>query len=152
MSLRELVVAARESRDYRALIEAIPYPRFLGFAFEPGEGELLGHMKFADHIVGNARVGALHGGAIGALMELTGAFSVLHEAEALTVPKTINITVEYLRQAHFEDTHCRAELVRKGRRVVNVRLTAWQRDEKKPVAAAIAHYLIDADEGSAPGG
>jgi len=79
----------------------------------------------------------------------TGAFAVLHEAEALTVPKTINITVEYLRQAHFEDTYCRAELVRKGRRVVNVRLTAWQSDEKKPVTAAVAHYLIDPGEPTA---
>ena len=73
-------------------------------------------------------------------MERTGAFSVLHEADALSVPKTINITVEYLRQAHFEDTYCRAELVRKGRRVVNVRLTAWQSDESKPVTAAVAHF------------
>jgi uncharacterized protein (TIGR00369 family) len=146
MSLRELVVAARETSDYRALIEAIPYASFLGFAFEPSGEALVGKMSFSDHIVGNARVGALHGGALGALMELTGAFAVLHEAEALSVPKTINITVEYLRQAHFEDTFCRAELVRKGRRVVNVRLTAWQSDESKPVTAAIAHYLVDPGE------
>ncbi|NLY92650.1 MAG: PaaI family thioesterase [Myxococcales bacterium] len=148
-SLRDLVQEARATSDYRALIEAIPYARFLGFSFEPREGELLGRMAFAQHVVGNARVGALHGGALGALMELTGAFAVLHEAEALTVPKTINITVEYLRQAHFEDTYCRAELVRKGRRVVNVRLTAWQSDEKKPVTAAVAHYLIDPGETTA---
>jgi uncharacterized protein (TIGR00369 family) len=147
MSLRDLVVKARETADYSALVAAIPYASFLGFQFEPRGDELVGKMTFSDHIVGNARVGALHGGALGALMELTGAFAVLHQAEALTVPKTINITVEFLRQARFEDTFCRAELVRKGRRVVNVRLTAWQSDESKPVTAAVAHFLVDPGEG-----
>lgn len=145
-ALKDLVVAARATSDYRPLLVAIPYAGFLGFRFAREGERMLGSMPFAEQNIGNGRVGALHGGAVGALLELTGAFSVLHEADAITVPKTINITVEYLRQANFEDTFASAELVRKGRRVVNVRLTAWQKDEQKPVAAAVAHFLIDPRE------
>jgi hypothetical protein len=30
-----------------------------------------------------------------------------------------------------------------GRRVVNVHTTAWQEDRARPIASAIAHFLID---------
>lgn len=51
-------------------------------------------------------------------------------------PKTISITVDYLRSARPTDTFVRAEVVRHGRRVATVRSLAWQDDPTKPVATA----------------
>ena len=60
----------------------------------------------------------------------------------MTVPKTINITVEYLRSGKPQDTFARAVFTKHGRRVANVRAYAWQDDPTKPVAAANAHFLL----------
>jgi acyl-coenzyme A thioesterase PaaI-like protein len=68
---------------------------------------------------------------------------VLWDAETPTVPKTVNITVEYLRTASRQDTYARAEFTRRGRRICNVRIVAWQDDPERPVAAASAHFLVD---------
>ena len=58
------------------------------------------------------------------------------------MPKTINITVDYLRSARLVDTHARAMITKHGRRVANVQVRAWQGDESKPIAAAHAHFLL----------
>jgi acyl-coenzyme A thioesterase PaaI-like protein len=68
-------------------------------------------------------------------------------ADTLRVPKTINITVEYLRSGKPQDTFARCEITRQGRRVANVRVVAWQEDRAKPIAAATAHLLLGPPEG-----
>jgi len=90
-------------------------------------------------------VPALHGGTLGALMESTAIFKLLWHGETTTVPKTINITVEYLRGARPQDVLARAEFTRRGRRVANVRVSAWQDDPDEPVAVATAHFLLVQD-------
>jgi uncharacterized protein (TIGR00369 family) len=99
-------------------------------------------MRYSDHLVGNASVPALHGGTLGALMESTAIFKLLWHGETTAVPKTINITVEYLRSARAADVVARAEFTRRGRRVANVRVFAWQDDPERPVAVATAHFLL----------
>lgn len=143
MNFREAVVLARESGDYSEIVPAIPYADFLGIRFEREGDGLVGVLPFAEHLIGNGRVGALHGGAIGALLEFTGTFNALHRSSALTIPKTISLTIEYIRQANFEETRCRAEIIRQGRRVTNLRVMAYQSDSSKLVAAANAHFLAE---------
>jgi uncharacterized protein (TIGR00369 family) len=141
--LPELLAEARRTGDYAPLVAQIPYARFMGFDVRVEDGDVLGVMRFAEHLVGNPRVDALHGGTLGALMEFTGIFKLLHEAETGAVPRTVNITVEYLRSGKRLDTFARAHFIRHGRRVANVRIEAFQDDPKRPVAAANAHFLID---------
>lgn len=143
MKLRDAVLLARESGDYSGIVPQIPYADFLGIRFSLEGDGLIGHLPFAEHLIGNGRVGALHGGAIGALLEFTGTFNALHRSSGLTIPKTISLTIEYIRQANFEDTFCRAEIVRQGRRVTNLRVMAYQSDASKLVAAANAHFLTE---------
>ena len=115
----------------------------MGISMEVVAGELLGHMAYSERIVGNARADALHGGTLGALMEATAVFTVLaQEAPVIKVPKTIGITVDYLRSAGRRDTWARALFTRQGRRVASVRILCWQQDRDKPVAAANAHFLL----------
>ena len=142
MRLRDAVVTVRETGDFTALQEAIPYSRFMGITAELVDGEVIGRMRYSDHLVGNATVPALHGGTLGALMESTAIFKLLWHGETTTVPKTINITVEYLRSARAEDEFARAEFTRRGRRVANVRVFAYQDDPQCPAAVATAHFLL----------
>ena len=146
MSLPELLETARRTGDFSVLVNAVPYARFMGFELQVEEGDVLGVLRYSDHLIGNPVVNALHGGTLGALMELTAIFKLLHAAESVRIPKTVNITVEYLRTASKgEDTFARAHFVRHGRRVANVRIEAFQSDPSRPVAAANAHFLLEND-------
>ncbi|MDH3817603.1 MAG: PaaI family thioesterase [Myxococcales bacterium] len=145
MKLRDAVTAVRETGDFTAIQEAIPYTRFMGITAELVDGDVIGRMRYSDHLVGNASVPALHGGTLGALMESTAIFKLLWHGETTAVPKTINITVEYLRGARPEDVFARAEFTRHGRRVANVRVFAYQDDPERPAAVATAHFLLVQD-------
>jgi uncharacterized protein (TIGR00369 family) len=145
MRLRDAVIAVRESGDFGPLQEAIPYTRFMGITAELVDGDVRGRMKYSDHLVGNASVPALHGGTLGALLESTAIFKLLWHGETEAVPKTINITVEYLRGARPQDVLAKAVFTRHGRRVANVRVFAYQDDPDKPVAVATAHFLLVQD-------
>jgi uncharacterized protein (TIGR00369 family) len=145
MRLRDAVVAVRDTGDFDKLTDTIPYNRFMGITAELVDGEVTGRMEYSDHLVGNANVPALHGGTLGALMESTAIFKLLWEGETEGVPKTINITVEYLRGARAQDVFAKAVFTRHGRRVANVRVYAYQDDPDKPVAVATAHFLLVQD-------
>lgn len=145
MRLRDALAAVRETGDFTALQEVIPYARFMGITAELVDGDVVGRMRYADHLVGNPTVPALHGGTLGALMESTAIFKLLWQGETTGVPKTINITVEYLRSARPEDVFARAEFTRHGRRVANVRVFAYQDDPERPAAVATAHFLLVQD-------
>lgn len=145
MRLRDAVAAVRESGKFDSLQEAIPYSRFMGITAELVDDDVLGRMQYSDHLVGNATVPALHGGTLGALMESTAIFKLLWHGETESIPKTINITVEYLRGARPQDVFAKAVFTRHGRRVANVRVFAFQDDPDKPVAVATAHFLLVQD-------
>jgi uncharacterized protein (TIGR00369 family) len=131
--------------DLAALVAAIPCARFLNLSTERADdGSPRIRMDFAPHLVGNALLPALHGGALGAMLESTAMFALLVEGESPALPRIINITVEYLRTARTVTTYARAEVTRQGRRVATVRTFAWQDDPARPVAAANAHFLVAA--------
>lgn len=142
MTVLDQILAAREAGDLAAFAELIPYSRFLGTRFEEDEHGLLVRMPFADHLVGNPAVPALHGGAIGSLLETAAILHTLWAHDVVTVPKTINLTIDYLRPARTETTFARASLTKKGRRVINLHVEAWQSDRDRPVATALVHLLV----------
>jgi uncharacterized protein (TIGR00369 family) len=142
MTLMDLITRARETRDPASMAEAMPYARWMGMAPEISTGEFLTRMRFSERIVGNPSLPAVHGGAIGALLETAAIYQLLWESETVALPKIINITVDYLRSARPLDTLARAAVTKQGRRVVNVEIVAWQDDRAKPVASAQAHFLV----------
>jgi uncharacterized protein (TIGR00369 family) len=145
MRLRDAVTAVRKSGDFGPLQAAIPYTKFMGITAEVVDDDVLGRMRYSDHLVGNASVPALHGGTLGALMESTAIFKLLWHGATESIPKTINITVEYLRGARPQDVLAKAVFTRHGRRVANVRVFAYQDDPEEPVAVATAHFLLVQD-------
>ncbi len=67
---------------------------------------------------------------------------ILWETSAATLPKPIDITIDYLRSGRAVASHARAYLARQGRRVVNARAEMWQEDTAKPVASFRGHFLL----------
>lgn len=138
------IAAAKASGDFVELAAAIPYARFLGLSFTLDDEGVLGRMAYAPRNIGNSALPALHGGTIGALLEFTATFQLLWHGEQSggVLPKTISMTVEYLRTGRPLDTFARAHVVRQGRRVAPLRILAWQDDPAKPIAAASIQFLL----------
>ena len=58
------------------------------------------------------------------------------------LPKTIDITVDYLRPGLPRDAYARARVVRSGRRYASVQVEAWQDNRVRLFAAATGHFLM----------
>lgn len=135
---REIDAVAR----LRERLAAIPYARFLGFRVEADDEGLIGRLPYTDPLIGNPRIRALHGGAVGAALELTALCELLCQPRIIGIPKIVTLTVDYLRSAQAADLFARGRLTRHGRRLASVRVLAWQADPDKPVAAANALFLL----------
>ena len=142
MTLVERLTAAKAAGNYQDLFDAIPYAKYLGLSAELQGTELVTTMKFHQDLIGNPALPALHGGTLGALLESAAIFELLWRAETIVLPKTITITIDYLRSAGAVDTQARGLITRQGRRVSNVRVEAWQGDRSSPVASAHAIFMV----------
>jgi uncharacterized protein (TIGR00369 family) len=147
MTLLDTIRGAKVSGNVDDIVAAIPYARFLGLSMKIADGSAIARLAYSDPIVGNKNIPALHGGTIGALLEFAGIFQLIWSAGSETIPKTINITIDYLRTARAQDSFARAEFVRQGRQIANVRAHAWQDDDGRPVAVASMHFLLGSDAG-----
>jgi len=143
ISREDAVRVAKETRDVSALAAAIPYLRFLGISADTSSGELIGKMEYAAPLIGNASIPALHGGAIGALLESTAIMQALWESETTALPKIVTITIDYLRSGRPVDTFAKGVFTKQGRRIVNVGVEAWQEDRARPIARAQAIFLVE---------
>ena len=125
------------------LLDTIPYARFLGLRTEI-EGDILTVvMPFADHLVGNPMLPALHGGSTAAMLELTAVAQVAYTWPRLRLPRPITVTTAYLRSGKPMDVYARARISRAGRRVAHVLAEAWQEDPAQPIASLTAHFSMD---------
>ncbi|WP_323762070.1 PaaI family thioesterase [Maricaulis sp.] len=133
----------------QALIDtlmAAPYVARFGVRLERKGNELTGVLPFADHLVGNPLIPALHGGAVGAFLEIVASASLLAGQPLQRLPKPIDVAIDYLRPARAQDVFARAVVARSGRRVANVRVEAWQNRIDAPVATLHGHFLITPDQ------
>jgi len=145
---------------FTALTASIPYIAFLGVTFERRGDEVTGRLAYAPELIGNPLLPALHGGATGAFLEITAITSLAWlttleqidaggaAAEAIAEgrypanPKTVDISIDYLRSGKPQDAYARAVILRRGRRVANVRVEAWQDERTKPFIAAHGHFML----------
>lgn len=127
-------------------IARIPYAAFLGVRAELKGDELTVVLPYSEHLIGNPLLPALHGGVVGALMELTAITQLAIASKSDKFPKTIDIGIDYLRSGKPSDTYARAKVIKIGRRVANVQVEAWQNERSQPIAAMHGHFLV-AEEG-----
>jgi len=143
-----------------ALTETVPYNRFLGVRFDRLGDELTARLPFRDGLVGNPFLPALHGGVTGAFLEITAlmqlawdrALACMDEGGAAeariaagdfpTIPKTIDITVDYLRTGRPRETFARASVQKAGRRVLHLHVQAWQDERTRPIAMLRGNFLM----------
>ena len=142
MKLLAELRAQGRGRDMAAVIAQIPYARFLGIEVDIKGNELTTILPFRDELIGNVNLPALHGGVIGALLEMTAVIQLLYDTSCERLPKTIDVSIDYLRSAGPRPTYGRAFVTRHGRRVANVRSEIWQEERSRPVAVSHGHYLL----------
>ena len=132
----------KQRGEFAALNGLIPYAGTLGLDCEIVDGAVRTRLAFRDSNIGNYQMGFLHGGTVAALLEHAAVFQLLYEMDIRSIPRIVNISVDYLRPRRGVDTFATATLVKQGQRIANLRVQAWQSDPDKPVAAAHAHFLL----------
>lgn len=118
-----------------------PYARTLGLTVDRSGARTIVMMAPGDGIGG--RPGFIHGGAISGLLDYAAWVVLLDTIEGEARLKPIGITVDFMRGGKMELAFASAHVERLGRRVANVIATAWQDDEKKPIARADLKFLIE---------
>jgi acyl-coenzyme A thioesterase PaaI-like protein len=154
------IVKQRRDTALKALVEGIPYVQFLGITFERHGDELTSILNFQDMLIGNPALPAIHGGVTSAFLETTALIELgwqnlwteiesgRLDAETLSpktlprMPKTIDLTVDYLRTGLPRDAYARAKVNRSGRRYASVQIEAWQDNRARPFAQATGHFLM----------
>ncbi|MFZ1468187.1 MAG: PaaI family thioesterase [Paracoccaceae bacterium] len=131
-----------------ALVAGIPYLRFLGLRFELQGDDLRAVLPFDPCLIGNPMIPALHGGVTAAFLETTAIVALVwqgmerHGTDAPDLPRTIDLTVDYLRAGASCDAYARARILRAGRRYASVQVEAWQDDPARPFAQGTGHFLM----------
>ena len=147
------VVKQRRDAALAALVDGVPYLRFLGIRFDRRGDELTAILPYDDALIGNPLIPALHGGATAAFLETTAIIELAwatmwEEMEGggqpgpALLPKTIDFTVDYLRSGLPRDAYARARVNRSGRRYASVHVEAWQDNRSRLFAQATGHFLM----------
>ena len=132
--------------DRLAPLLSSPYVARMGVRFDDHGDELTAILPYVETLIGNPLIPALHGGAIGAFMEITASAGLLAASRLAALPKPIDVSVDYLRPGRPSDVYARAAITRQGSRVANVRVEAWQDRRAAPIAALHGHFLIKPDD------
>ena len=154
------VIKQRRDSALTALVDGVPYIRFLGITFERRGDELTGILPFKDELIGNPLLPALHGGVTAAFLEVTAVISLswaylwddlesgaldlqgLKPEDLPRLPKTADFTVDYLRSGLPRDAYARARVNRLGRRYASVHVEGWQDNRGRLFAQATGHFVM----------
>ncbi|RBW57403.1 PaaI family thioesterase [Ruegeria sp. A3M17] len=154
------VVKQRRDAALNAIVDGVPYIRFLDIGFDRRGDELTSVLNFDQKLIGNPLLPALHGGVTAAFLEVTAVITLswefllpkiesgelnasdIADYEKVRFPKTVDFTVDYLRSGLPRDAYARAFISRAGRRYASVRVEAWQDNHAKLFAQASGHFLM----------
>lgn len=147
--LIDVITQCRAAGNFDPLVSAIPYAAFLGMRCSVEEdGDILFCLPARAENIGNPTLPALHGGAIGGFMEHSAIIHLLATMGTPRMPKTIDLSIDYLRAGHYRDCWACCTVTRQGRRVANVMISCWQDERGEPIAQARAHFLLADPEAS----
>jgi acyl-coenzyme A thioesterase PaaI-like protein len=144
VNFQAVIAEAREQNQIQLLLNHIPYAQLIGMELIHLGKELIYKLPAKESNIGNPTLPALHGGVIGGFMENSAIIHVLATLPVPTIPKVVDFSLDYLRAGRFVDTFCSCLVVRQGRKVANVAMTAWQTRQDEPIAVARCHLLLDA--------
>ncbi|GHA57665.1 thioesterase [Amylibacter ulvae] len=153
-------VKRRRDAVLSSFVDRVPFLKFMGITFDRRGNELTGIMNFDPKLIGNPVVERLHGGGTASFLEsaaiITLAWKNIWDAmEAGEIdlenleggalpplPKTIDLTIDYLRPGLPRDAYARATVNRSGRRYASVHVEAWQDRREVLFAQATGHFLM----------
>ncbi|MSU91083.1 PaaI family thioesterase [Rhodobacteraceae bacterium 2CG4] len=154
------VVKERREKALNRMVDCVPYIRHLGISFERRGDELTAILAYADRLIGNPMLPALHGGAVGAFLEIAAVVELewsmvwdkmesgpegaaaIDAGRFPPMPRTIDFTIDYLRSGLPRDAYARARINRSGRRYASVHVEAWQDNRARLFAQATGHFLM----------
>ncbi len=162
MNKNEPMQDVKNRRDgvLRAFVDSVPFHKFMGIDFERKGDELTAVMHYTPKLIGNPMVERLHGGGTAAFLESTAIITLawrsiwsameagevdlakLESGALPSLPKTIDITTDYLRPGLPRDAYARATVNRAGRRYASVHVEAWQDNREVLFAQATGHFLM----------
>ncbi|MEM6666776.1 MAG: PaaI family thioesterase, partial [Pseudomonadota bacterium] len=125
-----------------AFLSGVPFVQTMGLVYAIHGDELTVTLPFQEKLIGNAAIRALHGGAIGAFLEVTATAQLYLVTDLTRMPKPIDLTIDYLRSGRPQDTFARASVRKLGSRMASVYAEAWQSDGLG--AVALPGFGIDA--------
>jgi acyl-coenzyme A thioesterase PaaI-like protein len=128
-------------------LDRLPYAQCLGVKPLMMGEELTLILPYKEDNIGNPMLPALHGGCIGGFMELAAMAQLILTAPNQSFPKPIGMNVNYLRRGNPVDTYARAFITKRGSRVANVRVRAWQDNYDAPIASLDGHFMTAASDG-----
>ena len=115
-----------------------PYHEFLGLEFrsnEPGTAAI--DMPFREELVSDPDVPYLHGGVIGALLDIAGDYAVAAQL-GRGVP-TIDMRVDFLKTAGREPLVARARVIKLGRAVAIADAEAFNAQDERIAVGRILY-------------
>ena len=136
------IEAARLEKSPQSVMEMIPYAAFIGAQVRVEEDNLLYWMDERPSNIGNPSLPAIHGGVIGGFLELSSSVEILYSLDIAAVPKVVDFSLDYLRAGRYKTIYARCNVLRQGKKLINVTATAWQENEETPIATARCHFLI----------
>ncbi|MFP5461872.1 MAG: PaaI family thioesterase [Gammaproteobacteria bacterium] len=126
-----------------ALGRQVPYIDYLGMrSARASDGSRLYRLPFAEKLVGNPVLPALHGGVIAAFAETAAILGLIEALPEPRLPKAIDFSIDYLRSGRPRETFARCEIVRVGSRVALVQVWCWQTSPAEPIALTRGHFLL----------
>ena len=120
----------------------MPYAAFLGVELRLGLDGLETITVDRADLIGNTNLPALHGGVIGSLLDITGVLTLVFLQSLEDSPRLVDMDIDYLRSGQARPTYGRAEMIRGGRRIANVRALLWQDDPERPIAIGRLQFLL----------
>ena len=132
-----------------------PFNKVLGLTSESMDIEKASvRLPMRDELSGNSVFGTIHGGAISALMDITGGFVVFldlyhkakkplseQEMQKFTRIATIDIRIDYLRPGIGEEFTASGYIIRTGNKVAVVR-TELHNEKQVLIAVGTSTYIV----------
>lgn len=145
-NVKDFFAEVRANKEFDKAISMIPYAHFLGVRFEEdAQGSLLFRLPFQQKNIGNTMLPALHGGVIAGFMENAAVINLMWCLDSSSMPKIIDFNIDYILSGRAQETFARCDIVKLGKRIANVQITAWQDDPSKAIAVARSHFKLMRD-------
>ena len=129
---------------WQALLDRFPYARHLGLQAQQHDEGMVVALPYRESFIGNFMLPALHGGVLGAVIEIPARAAAQNADEDARCTRIVDSNINYLRSARAVTTFAKASIVRQGGRTSLIEVTCWQENKNRPVTSGRVQLLFTA--------